>query len=357
MKTYLRKNSLKAWAILAATGLGFMAQPLLEADVLILQSGAVITGNVLQQDANGVLLQMEYGTFRYPPVMIREVKKEAAVAPHVSNNGQVIPDWAQIVSLLANNGWAESLKQVPATVINYGKFNSVPYVSFRCADGGYEINIFGDLNNPAAVQIGAMDYLKQSDPAKSNCVNFICSVLASAADRKMVRALNWNQSDKLASGGMTCQTLMPGEWGSYGGWMLTVYSETALASARASAAELATLTQSRAAAAQSALATVQPAATVADVAPAMTPGLTAQPVMTNATATNYNNYYGYGTTYAAATVWTQEELANARPANPPPATDPAAVDDATHPVSTTDAVYPRTYARTAGSYGRAELRR
>jgi len=356
MKTNLRTNFGKAVGLLAVTGFGFFSTTLLQADVIILQNGAVITGNILQQDANGVLLQMEYGTFRYPPVMIREVKKEAAAARHVSNNGQVIPDWAQIVSLLADNGWADSLHQVPATVINYGKFNSVPYVSFRCAAGGYEINIFGDLNNPAAIQIGAMNYLKQSDQAKSNCVNFICSVLANAADRKMVRALNWNQSDKLASGGMTCQTLMPGEWGSYGGWMLTVSSETALASVRASAAELATLTQSRAAATQSAPATAQLATAATNLASATPPVATAPPAGTT-TTTSSETYYGYGTTYAAATVWTQEELANARPANPPPATYPAAVDDATHPVSTTDAVYPRTYARTAGSYGRAELRR
>ena len=356
MKTYRRINSLKAAAILAVIGLGFMAQPSLQADVLILQNGAVITGNILQQDANGVLLQMEYGTFRYSPALIREVKKEAAAAPHVSNNGQVIPDWAQIVSLLANNGWADSLHQVPATVINYGKFNNVPYVSFRCAADGYEVNIFGDLNNPAAVQIGAMNYLKQNDQAKSNCVNFICSALANAADRKMVRALNWNQSDKQASGGMTGQTLMPGDWGSYGGWMLTVYSETALASARASAAELAALTQSRAAAAQSAPATTQPPAAATNLASATPPAATVPPAGTT-TTTSYETYYGYGTTYAAATAWTQEELANARPAAPPPTTYPAAVDDATHPVSTTDAVYPRAYNRTAGSYGRAELRR
>ena len=141
-------------------------------------------------------------------------------------------------------------EQVPATVINYGNFNSVPYISFRCAANGYEINVFGDLNNPAAVQIGAMNYLKQSDEARSNCVNFICSVLANPDDRKAVRTLNWNQQDSQNNSGMTFQILQPGEMGSYGGWWVSVYNENALASARASEAELASLTQPRAAAPQ-----------------------------------------------------------------------------------------------------------
>ena len=132
----------------------------LRADVLLLQSGAVVAGKVLQQDANGVLMQTEAGTYRYPQAWIKDVKKEAATAPHVSNNGQAIPDWAQIVTLLADSGFAPEIKQVPAPVISYGNFKNVPYLSFRCAYGGYEINIFGDLNRPAAVQIGAMGYLK-----------------------------------------------------------------------------------------------------------------------------------------------------------------------------------------------------
>ena len=58
-----------------------------------------------------MLIQMNTGTFRYPLSWIREVKKEAAAAPHVSNNGRRIPDWAQIVSLLAKTGWSQGLNR------------------------------------------------------------------------------------------------------------------------------------------------------------------------------------------------------------------------------------------------------
>jgi len=133
MKKHIQNNLGRAFGLLAVLSLGLLIQTSLKADVVVLNNGAVITGNILQQDGNGVLMQMDYGTFRYPQAMIKEARKEVATAPHVSNNGKVIPDWAQIVSLLAKNGWATEIKQVPATVINYGKFNNVPYISFRCA--------------------------------------------------------------------------------------------------------------------------------------------------------------------------------------------------------------------------------
>src|SRR5882757_1780564 len=287
MKSNQRFNPARVFALWVAIFFGFSLS--LRADVLVLQSGAVITGKVLQQDANGVLMQMEYGTFRYPPELVKDVKKEAATAPHVSNNGKVIPDWAQIVTLLANNSWAPEIKQVPATVINYGKFNNVPYVSFRCASGGYELSIFGDLNNPAAVQIGAMGYLKDSAVAKSNCVNFICSVLANAADRKLVRALNWNQKDVQQNGSMSFETLLPGEWGSYGGWWVTVYDSAALANARASDAELLALTQPNLAPAQPVAAAAQPAPAATTAAPDAT---AVQPATTQPTTTTTTTY-GY----------------------------------------------------------------
>ncbi len=243
MKTNQLTKSLKTVKLIAACGLALWCPTLLNADVVILEKGGVLTGKVLKQDDDGVLIQMESGTHRYPRSWIKEVKKEPAAAPHVSNNGQRIPDWAQIVTLLANTKWSDGLKQVPATMIETGIWKNVPYISFQCQYAGYELNIFGDLGKPAAVQIGAMSFLKNSDEARSNCVSFICSVLANADDRKMVRALSWQQKDVQKNKGMTFETVMPGEQGSYGGWWVSVYSEDALAASRASDEELLTFTQ------------------------------------------------------------------------------------------------------------------
>jgi hypothetical protein len=327
---------------LAVMGFGFLFPSVLKADVVILQNGSVITGHVLQSDTAGVLVQMDSGTYRYPLDLIKEVKTEAAIPP-VAATGSAIPNWAQIVSQLATNTWANDLRQVPATVINYGAFNRIPYLSFRAASGGYEVNIFGDLNAPVAVQIGAMTYLKDNPSAKSNCVDFICSILTNPAARKAVRSLDWNQKETVKLGGMTFETILPGEWGSYGGWWVTVKNLDALASAQASEAELVSLTQSPA----------------AEVPPPPSSGnsvepVTAQPVTTTSstTSTSYETYNYYN---AYPTYWHRDELTNARPLKA--TTDPVATEARPNAAVPANAVYPRSYSRTAGIYGRPERRR
>ena len=56
---------------LFAMAFGFSFQLSLQADVVVLKNGAVITGTILQQDRSGILLRMEYGTFRYPPALVQ----------------------------------------------------------------------------------------------------------------------------------------------------------------------------------------------------------------------------------------------------------------------------------------------
>lgn len=356
MKTNQLTKSLKTVKVLAAWGLALCGHSFLKADVVILESGGVLAGTVLQQDDDGILIQMESGTHRYPKSWIKDLKKEPTAAPHVANNGQRIPDWAQIVTLLANTGWSQGLKQVPATMLEAGIWKNVPYISFQCRSGGYELNIFGDLSKPAAVQIGAMTYLKSSAEARSNCVSLICSVLANADDRKAVRVLSWEPKDTEKNAGMTFETILPGEWGSYGGWWVSVYSEDALAAARASDAELLMLAQTPVAAPQPTAAAGQPTANTTTIAtqPAVAtppPAATTTPPPTTTT-----------TTYYAEPAWTAEELGRARPgaAGPNPAVTAAktpGVTAAKTPASPATKVYPRTYTKTGGTYGHSQARR
>jgi hypothetical protein len=351
MKFKQRTYLAGAVQFVAAMVFGSIFPMSLQADVIVLQSGVVITGNILQQDSSGVLMRTASGTYRYTPALIKEARKEAATARHVSINGQIIPDWAQVVSLLAASGFAPAIQQVPATVIGYGTFKNVPYISFRCGYGDYEINVFGDLDKPAAVQIGAMNYLHQTAAEKTNCVDFICSVLADAADRKIVRALDWNQKDVQQNRSIICETLLPGEMGSYGGWWVSVYDTNELANARASETELSALTQPPPSGPPAAGA-VQPSPAPTNVAfasAAQQQATAAQSVTTTTTTS-----YGYG--YGDYPYWTAEELAAAHPAatttaattavSPATTTDPGLY----HPVYSGGMYYPRTYTRDGGTY-------
>ena len=235
-------KKLGLWLIV---GLGLLFQQYLRADIVILGNGTVITGNVLEKDSDGVLIQMDYGTFRYPSSFVKDVRKEQHLTTTESPETNRIPNWAKIISVLVTNGWQHELKQIPATVIDNGVLKDVPYISFRCNSGGYEINIYGDLDNPAGVEIGVVNYLVKNDDAKSNCVNFIESILTSDADRKIVRMLTLKSKDMEKRDGMTFETTLPDEADAYGGWWMSVYDDSALAKARASGAELLAITQPR----------------------------------------------------------------------------------------------------------------
>jgi len=209
----------------------------LRADVVILQYGNIVTGQVLQQDDDGVQIQTKTGTVRYPTSMVKEVRREDAEL----STGR-IPSWVTIISQLTTNEWAHEIKQIPATVIDNGSLRNVPYISFRCNTGGYEINIYGDLNKPACVEMGVIGYLVKNNQAKTNCQNFICSVLTSDSDKEFVQALKWN-ARAFTTNDLTFEITSPEEPDAYGGWWISVYNEDEIEKARASGAELLAITQ------------------------------------------------------------------------------------------------------------------
>lgn len=213
------------------------------ADIIILQNGDVMTGTILQTNSDDVLVRFDYGTYHYPQSQIKDVRIATNAVP-VQYVPQRIPNWAVIISALATNSWAHDLKQIPATVIDNGVLKDVPYISFRCNSAGYEINIYGDLDRPAGFEIGAINYLVKDDGAKRNCVNFISSLL-NDGDGDIVRSLNTSQKDVEKSEGMTFETTFPDEPDAYGGWWVSVYDVPSLAKARASGAELLSITQPR----------------------------------------------------------------------------------------------------------------
>src|SRR5208283_3643021 len=139
----MKRTQLAVATILIIIGALLLSGPL-KADVVILQYGNIVTGKILQQDDNGVQIQTSSGTLHYPLSSVKDVRKEETES--ITNR---IPSWVKILSQLTTNEWAHEFKQIPATVIDNGSLQNVPYISFRCNAGGYEINIYGDLDKPA----------------------------------------------------------------------------------------------------------------------------------------------------------------------------------------------------------------
>jgi len=138
--------------------------------------------------------------------------------------------------------WATSIQQIPATVIDRGILKNVPYQSFKCGD--YELNIYGDPDRPACLEIGVRNELLKNTEAKNNCVEFIKAMLDRSDDRAILLSLK-RDKDLKKQAGMTFEITPETDEDAYGGWWVSVYDEALLDASRASEKELNLITQSK----------------------------------------------------------------------------------------------------------------
>ena len=214
------------------------------ADVVTLNGGTTIDGTVVQKDEKEVLLLRDFGTQWIPAPMVKTIKIDPQSHPKTLGeknvNPSFLPAWGQIVAEAARSGWGGNLRQIPATVIDKGVLKSVPYVSFRCGKE-YELNIYGDLDNPAGVEVGTYGSLIGKEHAQKNAVELIASLLPSEPDREILRKLD-RAGAKAGRNGVAIEITPPTADDSYSGWWVSIYSEKALQDARASDAELNAIT-------------------------------------------------------------------------------------------------------------------
>lgn len=216
------------------------------ADTLKLKSGGALTGVVIQEDAETVTLAFEYGTTTLYRSDIVSIEREALPASSGSRKGTApggssaastrLPGWSATITKLSQHKWATKLHQIPATVIDVGVMRNVPYMSYRCATN-YEINVYGDPDSPAGVEIGILGDLLRQPEAKRRCLEFITSVLSNESDRKIIGALDLSQ-DVITRNGLTFEITPETAEDAYGGWWVSVYDEGSLDKARASDKEV-----------------------------------------------------------------------------------------------------------------------
>jgi len=217
------------------------------ADALVLKTGQVVKGEILQNDEKGVLLRMDYGTFTYPKLQIKEIHEE----PRETNLEQVvsispssrIPRWGDVLLHLTKQPWARDIKQIPATFIDTGVLKNVPYISFRCAYT-YELNVYGDPDSPAGIEIGLYRAQLINDAGKTNCIEFIAGILRAAEDTEPLRKLTL-EKDVFTRNASTTEITPQSDPDAYGGWWVSIYDEAKLNSARASDAEIRQITVPR----------------------------------------------------------------------------------------------------------------
>lgn len=215
------------------------------ADTIVLLSGRIVTGKVLQtnENNNSVMVLGEHSTsdFYIPEIKSVTLSSQGDLKSTASTNRS--PEWKVILFTLSRQPWATNIKQIPATVIEKGVFRHVPYVSFRCGVD-YELNIYGDLDNPAGFEIGAGRKLANDPAAQKHCIEFVKELLPALADKEAVAALDRAGASNQREG-LTMEVTPPTAEDSYGGWWVSVYEEPRLELARATERDLKEITVPR----------------------------------------------------------------------------------------------------------------
>lgn len=132
------------------------------------------------------------------------------------------------------------LHAIPATVIEVGVFQDVPYQSF--SNGAVEVNAYGDPGDLVGLEAGT----RNEDPATQQClVQFIAAQTLSEGDRQ--RVLRMTAAPLVdPQPGLTVEVTARTAADAYDAWWISLERPEAIAAARASPEQTAQLTQTQA---------------------------------------------------------------------------------------------------------------
>ena len=221
---------MKRWtmaALLCMAGVG-------SADTIKLKNGGTLEGVIVKEIDGGLVVRLKYATVTLDRSDIDSIeKKKAEDVP--AAKGLRLPAWDRCIEVIAARPWSGQLRQIPATVIDKGVFKNVPYMSHK--SGEVEFNLYGDPDEPAAIEIGVYKDQIKSEPAKKECLEVIAALLSDAKDLAALRSLDLKPG-KTEREGLTFEVTPETAEDAYGGWWISVYSNKLLDEARATEEEV-----------------------------------------------------------------------------------------------------------------------
>jgi len=213
-------------------------------DSLVLKDGSTVKGLIVQQTSQGVTLQKAYSEITVPNediVRIYNVDDEEMSFVKVASAGQ-LPPWRVIANDLRHSDNIKTFEQIPATAIDEGTLKNVPYLSFQ-ANKHFELNIYGDPENPAAIEVGVYGPIRRSLPRVQNFLRgFFASYLGSVEEINTLYSLS-AKGESRQVGPLMLEVTPPGAPDAYGGWWITISNPKKLEEVRLSDTDYARLTR------------------------------------------------------------------------------------------------------------------
>jgi hypothetical protein len=210
-------------------------------DSLVLTNGKVVSGLIIKNSRDSVLLQQENKEIDYPKNKIVRINDNAdtgALYTDINRKGK-LPSWRVIANDLRTNDAIKSLVEIPATVIDVGDFKNVPYKSFR-VNNDVELNIYGDPEDPAGVELGIYGPRSAKKQLRKTLRGYLAGFLTT---REEIAALYSLGLDKGITqvGNITLEITPKDAPDAYGAWWVSLYNRKDLDRVRLNDAEYATL--------------------------------------------------------------------------------------------------------------------
>ena len=214
-----------------------------EPDSILLKDGSLHRGLIVQNTSKEVLLQGRYSIQSFPKSEIVRIRNEADIGLEFTkaNTPGDLPAWRVMVNDLRNNDAVKSLEQIPATGIDNGTYKNIPYLSFRINEL-IEMNIYGDPDDPGAVEFGVYGKQVSNDKTRRVLRSFLAGFLSSRKEVGAIYSLPFT-GGKSCVGDVCFLIIPPSAPDAYGGWWISLFNPKKLEAARLGDAEYAKLTR------------------------------------------------------------------------------------------------------------------
>lgn len=223
------------------TAFGGKKEPVFAPDSVLLKDGREIHGVIVKNTNTTVILQEALGEKTYQKseiVRIRDNDDTATYFTAVQKTGS-LPSWRVIANDLRTHDDVKQVVQVPAVRIDDGPFYNIPYLTFRI-NHAIEMNIFGNPENPAGLEIGLYGGRKYDLAQRQRLRAHLAGFLNSREELAAYYSLNLRKAGKVQAGELTMETIPPSNPSAHGTWWLALYREKELAALRLSPEEYAT---------------------------------------------------------------------------------------------------------------------
>lgn len=207
-------------------------------DTLVLKDGTRLKGLIVDNKSDSVTIQRSHNEITVPKskiVRILDESDDVSYFTEMQRKGS-LPPWRMIVNDLRLHDKIKKFEQIPATVIDVGEFKNVPYQSFRI-NGDVELNIYGDPDDPAAVEIGVYGSRKNDRKLHAMLRQYLAGYLTSREEIKALYSIPPETGGAADAGDVRLWIMLPDHPEAFDGWWVGISNPKHLDKIRLSDAE------------------------------------------------------------------------------------------------------------------------